>query len=215
MARKRLHFGFFEFGTRKGGSLPRDLSVQPVQFRWTVLLSRCGYIISRWSSGRCSRPNDSPADQRTCPSCLCVDSALRWTEPLSSHLHFALRAQPSPLQGVTGEKGDTKGNVQRQGVTEAETRGDRHIRKDDPCHLCHTYVSPVNPETLLGVTPVTLVSCTENRFSPEREKCRFSPHLVVDDMFQRLSAPFRSASAGRVPVPRPDPPDKRRLCPGS
>src|SRR5215218_7901617 len=65
-----------------------------------------------------------------------------------------------------GDKGDTKGNVQRQGVTEAETRGDRHIRKDDPCHLCHTYVSPVNPETLLGVTLVTPVSYTETRVVP-------------------------------------------------
>src|SRR5215203_302473 len=157
MARKRLHFGFFEFGTRKGGSLPRDLSVQPVQFRWAVLLSRCGYIISRWSSGRCSRPNDGPADQRTCPSCLCVDSALRRTEPLSSHLHFALRSQPTLLHEETGEtrvtrrensaaRCDTGG---RQGVT-GKSNGPMSVTSVTPtCHPfigCFSSVSPLRKD---------------------------------------------------------------------
>jgi hypothetical protein len=42
---------------------------------------------------------------------------------------------------------------------------DRHVQRTDVCHLCHTYVSPFHRVFLLGVTPVSLVSCTETRVS--------------------------------------------------
>jgi hypothetical protein len=91
-------------------------------------------------------------------------NSARWTSRRpKSFLRFGLPV----FQSVTGETRVTPRRIAYLRGDSRETRGDRHIRKDDLCLPCHLYVSPVNPGVLLGVTPVSLVSCPENRVSPE------------------------------------------------
>ena len=52
------------------------------------------------------------------------------------------------------------------------TRGDRHAFKGDLSLPCHTRLSPLKRTLALVVTPVTPVSLSKGRFSPETEKCR-------------------------------------------
>src|SRR4051794_27095842 len=46
-----------------------------------------------------------------------------------------------------------------QGGTKGETRGDRGRTTAWGCHPCPTCLSPLNQESLLGITPVIPVSC--------------------------------------------------------
>src|SRR5215212_7466255 len=73
------------------------------------------------------------------------------------------------VQGGTGETSETARESAPLGRDRAGDRGDRHVSSGGVGHPCHTHRSPIDPETALGVTPVSLVSRLGERVLSEGE----------------------------------------------
>ena len=72
--------------------------------------------------------------------------------------------------------------------------------KDDGCLPCHPCLSPLNPAVLLGVTPVTPVSCPERRIVPEITNSRdleAREYMEAVNRLQLMAAKSTSQDAGR------------------